>query len=228
MDFNEAKKIMEINKKFYDLLAEDFARTHASAMEEFASLAGYWQEGDKVLDLGCGNGRFYDLVCQPGKDIKYFGVDNSAQLIALAKQQYPLGQFILGDGLSLPFGDNFFDKVLCVAVLHHLPGYDMRREFLRQAWRVMKKSGQLILVVSPRERNWQLLLKYLWLKIIGKSRLDWGDFYEPWGEQGVRYFHVFSKKELRVLLEDSGWQVESLGVLTRQNGKRNIVVVAKK
>lgn len=219
---------MEINKKFYDLLADDFARTHASATEEFSVLSGYWQDGDRVLDLGCGNGRFYDLICQPGREIKYFGVDNSDQLIALAKKQYPLGQFILGDGLTLPFGDNFFDKVLCVAVLHHLPGYDMRREFLRQALRVIKKGGELILVVSSRERNWGQMIKYFWLKLIGKSRLDWGDFYEPWGEQGVRYFHVFSRKELKKLLEDSGWQVESLGILTRKNGKRNIIVVAKK
>lgn len=228
MDFNEAKKIMELNKRFYDLLADSFDQTRANAAVEFASLGGYWQEGDKVLDLGCGNGRFYNLVCQPGKDIKYFGVDNSSRLIALAKQKYPQGQFLLNDGLELSFSDEFFDKVLCVSVLHHLPGYDLRREFLRQALRVLKKNGQLILIVSPKGRNWRQWLKYFWLKLSGQSSLDWGDYYEPWGEEGMRYFHSFSKKELRGQLEEIGFKVESLGLLIRGNGRRNIIVVARK
>jgi len=223
---------MELNKRFYDLLAEDFSRTRANVWEEFKSLGEYWQDGDRVLDLGCGNGRFYDLVCQTGKNIKYFGVDNSRSLIAMAKQRYPQAQFILNDGLELPFGDDFFDKVLCVAVLHHLPGYDLRREFLRQALRVLKKDGVLILTswfASPGKRRWMNLLKYSWLKIIGKSNLDWGDFYESWGgNKGVRYFHNFGAKEMRGLLEDVGFKIESIGSLTRKSGERNLVVIARK
>ncbi|OGZ39743.1 MAG: hypothetical protein A3B04_01740 [Candidatus Portnoybacteria bacterium RIFCSPLOWO2_02_FULL_39_11] len=231
MDINEAKKIMELNKHFYNLLAEDFSRTRANIWEEFKSLGEYWQDRDQVLDLGCGNGRFYDLVCRPGKNIKYFGVDNSERLIAMAKQNYPQGQFILNDGLELPFGDEFFDKVLCIAVLHHLPGYDLRREFLRQARRVLKKDGLLVLTTwfaAPGKRRWRNLLKYSWLKIIGRSKLDWGDFYEPWGNKGVRYFHNFSAKEMRNLLEDVGFKIESIGFLTRKSGEKNLVVVARK
>src|SRR3989344_8442474 len=244
MDFTEAKKIMELNKRFYDLLAEDFAQTRANIWEEFRSLSEYWQDGDSVLDLGCGNGRFYDLVCQPGKNIKYFGVDKSERLIAIAKQRYPLAQFVLNDGLDLPFGDNFFDKVLCVSVLHHLPGYDLRREFLRQALRVLKRGGILVLTTwhaAMGKERWRSFLKYTWLKIISKSNLDWGDFYEGWGDKarppslrsgvsgrGVRYFHNFTAKELRRLLEDVGFRIESIGFLTRKSGEKNLVVVAKK
>lgn len=231
MDLNEAKKIMELNKRFYDLLADDFAQSRANVWEEFKSLGEYWQDGDQVLDLGCGNGRFYDLVCQPGKNIKYFGVDNSAKLVEMARQKYPQGQFIVNDGLGLPFGENFFDKVLCVAVLHHLPGYELRREFLRQAQRVLKKDGVLVLTTWSARSSGQrrkFLLKYSWLKIIGRSNLDWGDFYEPWTDKGVRYFHNFTAKELRALLEDVGFKIENIGFLTRKSGEKNIVVIARK
>ncbi len=231
MDFNEAKKIMELNKRFYDLLADDFSATHADVAGDFLSLGDYFQDGDQILDLGCGNGRFYDLVCQRNKQIKYFGVDNSSRLIELAKQKYPQGQFVLNDGLELPFGENFFDKVLCLSVLHHLPGYELRREFLRQIYRVLKKDGMLILaalLVGQRKQNWQLLLKYSWLKITGRSSLDWGDFYEPWGDKGVRYFHNFTTSEMRGLLEEVGFKVENVGFLIGKSGEKNIVVVARK
>jgi len=231
MDLTEAKKIMELNKRFYDLLADDFAQSRANVWEDFKSLGEYFREGDQVLDLGCGNGRFFDLVCGQGKTARYFGVDNSARLIELAKQKYPQGQFLVNDGLELPFGDNFFDKVLCIAVLHHLPGYDLRREFLRQAQRVLKKDGVLVLTtafLSLGSRRWLPILKYSWLKIIGRSRLDWGDFYEPWSDKGVRYYHNFSAKEMRELLEDVGFKIENIGFLTRKSGEKNIVVVARK
>jgi len=75
MDFNEAIKIMEINRQFYDLMAEEFSQTRSAIWEEFKSLSEYFQGGGQVLDLGCGNGRFYDLVVGKNEEIKYFGVD---------------------------------------------------------------------------------------------------------------------------------------------------------
>jgi len=245
MNFSEAKKIMELNKRFYDLMAEEFSRTRANVWEEFRSLSEYFQTGDKVLDLGCGNGRFFNLAVQPDRQVQYWGVDNSEKLIQLARQNYPAGQFVVGDGLELPFAEDFFDKVLCVAVLHHLPGYEMRREFLRQAHRTLKKGGLLVLAVWvawPRRRYLGLAAKYFWLKLAGRSKLDWGDFYEPWDNKarspslsqqavsgrGVRYFHNFSVSELRSLLEDSGFVIESLSFLDRLSGERNIIAIAKK
>ncbi len=232
MDFNEAKKIMDLNKRFYDLLADDFANANPNLWEEFKSLSEYFREGDRVLDLGCGNGRFYDLVCGQGKSARYFGVDNAERLVALARQRYPQGQFLVYNGVDLPFAENFFDKALCIAVLHHLPGYDLRREFLRQTHRVLKKGGCLVLITIWRDwlklSSWWQLIKYSWLKITGRSNLDWGDYYEPWGNKGARYFHGFTRKELKRLFKDAGFQVENIGILTRKTGQKNIVAVARK
>lgn len=223
---------MDLNTRFYDLLADDFSRINVNLWEEFRSLGEYFREGDQVLDLGCGNGRFYDLVCGQGKNARYFGVDNSSRLVEIARQRYPQGQFILNDGLRLPFADNFFDKILCIAVLHHLPSYGLRREFLLQAKRVLKKGGALVLTTIWLDRfrfqSWRCLIKYTWLKIIGRSKLDWGDFYEPWGNKGVRYFHGFTRKELRDLFEDIGFSIENIGLLNRKSGERNIVLIARK
>ena len=222
---------MQLNKQMYDLLTEDFSRTRATVWEEFKSLGEYFQDGDTVLDLGCGNGRFFELINGAGREIKYFGADNSEKLVQLAKQRYQAGKFVLTDGLILPFADNFFDKILCIAVLHHLPGRELQREFLREAYRVLKPNGRLILTTweaRPGKRRWRSLLKYTWLKIIGKSNLDWGDFYEPWGEKGLRYFHNFSKKELCQSLGEVNFDIQEAGFLNRRSGEKNLLVVAKK
>mgnify|MGYP001609320423 FL=1 len=163
MDLNEAIKIMKLNQQFYDLLAGEFSSTRAALWEEFGFLGDYFQSGEKVLDLGCGSGQFFEMLTRGGKNIQYFGVDNSAKLIGLAKGKYPQGQFVLTDGLKIPFADNFFDKALCFSVFHHLPSFELRREFLREIFRVLKPEGRLILTVwflKSRWKYWGLFLKY--------------------------------------------------------------------
>lgn len=226
---------MEENRLVYDSLAEDFSRTRSAIWEEFKSLRDYFQDGEKVLDLGCGNGRFFELFQDEAeKKVQYFGVDNSPKLLELAKQRYPQAQFILTDGLNLPFTENFFDKILCIAVLHHLPGYELRRQFLRQVHRVLRPGGLLILTtwhLWPNLRIWRhtkLFLKYTFLKLVGRSALDWGDMYESWGKKGQRYFHSISRGELRGLLEEVGFRVENMGFLVRKSGEKSLVAIAKK
>ena len=235
MKFNDAIKLMEENRRVYDSLAEDFSRTRSAIWEEFKSLKDYFQDGEKVLDLGCGNGRFFELFQDEAeKKVQYFGVDNSPKLLEMAKQRHPQAQFILTDGLNLPFAENFFDKILCIAVLHHLPGDELRRQFLRQAYRVLRPGGLLILTawyLWPNLRIWRhtkLFLKYTFLKLVGRSKLDWGDTYEPWGKKGQRYFHNISPRELKGTLDDVGFKIESISLLIRKSGEKSLVVIAKK
>jgi len=181
------------------------------------------------LDLGCGNGRLIELF--QDKEIEYFGVDNSEELIKIAKEKYPDKNFQTADALNLPFSGNFFDKVFSIAVLHQIPSKELRLQFLKEVKRVLKPGGQLILTVwvfhQPKELF--LIFKATLLKILSLSRLDFGDFFEPWGKKLQRYYHDFSKRELFNLAKEIGFRVKDVGVVRNKRGnRRNIYLILQK
>lgn len=224
-----ALKILDDVRAGYDKIAIDFSRTRKSVWEEFEFLSDYAKTGDKVLDLGCGNGRLVDSF--KGRAIDYVGLDNSEKLIEIAKQRNPSQSFRVFDGLTTPFKDNFFDKIFCIAVLHHIPGVSLRQEFLREAGRVLAPGGQLTLTtwhIWNRLSFWRLLFKFTLKKLTGKSELDFFDVMEPWGDKTERYFRNFRKRELRKLVAQSGLRIERFEVLVRKGWNKNLVIVAKK
>ena len=197
--------------------------------EELKFLEDYIKEGDKILDLGCGNGRLYELL--KNKPIDYYGIDNSEKLIEIAKSRYPNINFQVADALNLPFPENFFDKVVSVAVFHHIPSKDLRLQFLKEIKRTLKPGGILILVNWSLNtwKRFSLFLKYAFLKILGKSTLDFGDAFIPWRNTTLRYVHRFTKKEIKTLVKTSGLKVLEIKTSKRPKGKEsNILLIAEK
>ncbi len=235
MDINYAKYLLERTRQDYNLIAEDFSRTRSYLPQDFKLLAEYIKDGDKVLDLGCGNGRLIELF--QNKNVDYSGTDNSEKLIEIAKKKYPHGNFIVSSALSLPFPDNFFDKIYTLATFHHIPSRELRLQFLKEAKRVLRPGGLLILTVWnlwQRKTAWELLSKYTFQKLIGKSKLDFKDIFYPWkGSSGKRliqrYFHLFTQNELKEITREAGFNVKKNGIL-RTSGRKesNICLIAEK
>ena len=115
MDIDYAKKLLEKTRQDYNLIAEDFSRTRSQVWEELKFLENYANENEKILDLGCGNGRLYELFRE--KTVDYYGVDFSEGLIEIARKRYPQFKFQVADAFNLPFSADFFDKVFNIAVL---------------------------------------------------------------------------------------------------------------
>ena len=219
---------MDKTRRDYNLIAEEFSRSRDKFWEELRFLDGYVGDSERVLDLGCGNGRLYELFRK--KNVDYYGIDISERLVELAKRRYPQAKFWAADALNLPFFDNFFDKVISIAVFHHVPSKESRLKFLKEAKRVLKPGGTFILIVwNLNSFNKSLMfLKYGLKKILKRSSLDFGDAFLPWGEEVLRYVHRFSKGELVKLLGESGFKVEKLSILDRESSREsNILVTAK-
>ncbi len=227
-----AKQLLKKVYKDYNDIAEDFSRTRGSIWAEMEFLINkYSNKDDNILDLGCGNGRFYKAF----KDkVNYTGVDASEKLIEIAKEKYPEATFKVDDALKLSFEDNTFDSIYSFAVFHHFPSKEIRKEFLKEAKRVLKPDGNLIITVwnlLDNKKGRKLLLKYSLQKLIGKTKLGFKDIYYPWkrGDKEVkRYYHVFTKRELKKLLKEEGFKIKDLGKISRPNSTQsNLFIVGK-
>ncbi|MEK7627570.1 MAG: methyltransferase domain-containing protein [Patescibacteria group bacterium] len=231
-----AKKILEDTRRNYNLIADDFSRTRRNLWPELSFLKEYIKNGDKILDLGCGNGRLVELL--KDRDIEYTGVDNSERLIELARYKYSADKikFIVTDGFNLPFPDNYFDKIFSVAVLHHIPSRELRLKFLSEMRRVLKKDGIAVFMVWNlwQRKGIKFQIKYFLLKILGLSRLDFKDVLMPYKVKNariLRYYHAFTKKELSNLFLKAGFAVDKAGLLSRGDkggDYYNYYIIAKK
>lgn len=97
--------------------------------------------GTTVLDCGCGAGRFARMAADRGGRVA--GVDASEQLIAIAAERTPDGDFRTGDLESLPWPDDSFDLVTGFSSFQFA---DDKIRALAEAARV---SRDLVAVVIP-------------------------------------------------------------------------------
>ncbi len=92
-----------------------------------------------TLDVACGTGFLTRHL--PGV---VTGLDQSAQMLAIARERIPGGRFVQGDAMPLPFQDGSFDRVFTGHFYGHLRAGE-RERFVAEALRV---AGQLVVVDS--------------------------------------------------------------------------------
>jgi ubiquinone/menaquinone biosynthesis C-methylase UbiE len=149
--------------------------------------------GERVLDLGCGEGRHVISVYLE-QDVEAVGVDLSVQDLLTTRDKFeefategkPGGSFGLSsaNALALPFADNTFDKVICSEVLEHIPDYQAA---LREIDRVLKPGG---LFCASVPRHWP-------------ERICWA-FSEAYHMVPGGHLRIFNSDELRDQIEELG------------------------
>jgi ubiquinone/menaquinone biosynthesis C-methylase UbiE len=104
-------------------------------------------KGTRFLDLGSGVGWATALAVARGGVATGIGLDFSSRAIVMAAQrEAPRDQiaWVVGDGMTLPFGDATFDRVFSFGSMEHFP--DVRQGF-REMARVLTPDGRGVTVV---------------------------------------------------------------------------------
>jgi len=93
--------------------------------------------GERILDLGCGDGALTKVIAGLGVDV--LGIDASQDFVERARAE---GLDVRhGDGQNLPYEDASFDAVFSNAALHWMPDAD---GVLRGVSRVLKPGGRFV------------------------------------------------------------------------------------
>ena len=107
-----------------------------------------YASGETILDAGCGNGR--NMYWFFHNDFDMWGVDRDQRSIEQVKELYPKlsRNFKIAELTKLPFRDDFFDHLICSAVLHFAKDKDQFLEMFAELVRVLKPGGSLFIRIA--------------------------------------------------------------------------------
>jgi ubiquinone/menaquinone biosynthesis C-methylase UbiE len=109
--------------------------------------------GERVLDLGCGNGWATRLLAQTNAGVQAIGVDASPKMIARAEALHSLkirARYEVGAFEKLDFKDNHFDRIFSMEALYY--SSDLAQA-IRECFRVLKAGGSVETLVDYYEES---------------------------------------------------------------------------
>ena len=215
------EKIQKNLQKTYDLIANDFDAKRPktwSQVDNFLKKNNFVGNNNVLmLDMFAGSGRhsFYKTTIISTD----FSV-NMLKLINKKKTNKEKAPFpVLCDSLNLPFIDNCFDCIVCIAGIHHFKLKKQRKQVLYEMKRVLKKGGKFI--ISTWSKN-------AFEKDTPKN------YFCKWDKKHFRYYYLFEPKEFEELVESCRLKIEHVfedGIGKAKNiwieGRKNKTTPAK-
>jgi SAM-dependent methyltransferase len=171
---------------FYDIIADEFDKTRVRLWPCVISFLDEFQSNAEILDIGCGNGKYMNYR----DDINMKGIDISIKLIEICKNKG--FDVIKASMTNIPFNDNRFDGIICIASYHHLNNDNDRKKTLDEIYRILKPGGLAFievwgLVQTLPNKNAENFKK-------NSNLVKWKSV--KTGEIYYRYYNIYSDGEL--------------------------------
>jgi len=191
--------VMEIEntnvKSAYEIIGTHFSYTRPKIWYWIQDFLDQLSSNSSILDLGCGNGR--NMI---DENHNFIGVDNCSSFLNICQQKCL--NVLQSDITNLPFNDNTFDNIICIAVFHHLSNIERRMKCLNEMYRVLCPCGQILISVWSKNQSHNKKLNF-----------DYGKNLVPWkskngNTQCLRYYYIFENIELEKLLIKSNFIIQ--------------------
>jgi ubiquinone/menaquinone biosynthesis C-methylase UbiE len=114
------------------------------------------RRGEKIIDLGCGQGIFSRELARAGAEVT--GIDAAEYLIKSARGRSPEIKYFVASATDLrQFNNDSFDAASCIMAVQNMEPLE---RVVGEAARLLKPGGRLLLVMShpcfriPRQSGW--------------------------------------------------------------------------
>jgi tRNA (uracil-5-)-methyltransferase TRM9 len=233
-------KLLDLNLHFYQNVAA----------AQNPSLEYYWEgwykiknhalslttNSPKVLDIGCGNGRFENFLKKEMElNSDYTGIDFADQY-SVARNPSLTSKFVkadvIKDNWTSGFVSNKFDLVVAFGLIHHIPSSHDRQKFFDEVRSLIGPSSLFVFSTWEFATNPRLIKRilspqstrnFLDSQNIDMEDLELGDYILDWIKKIPlhRYAHSFTENEILEYLNKSGFELvdkfESDGRSLRRN-----------
>lgn len=165
---------------------------------------------DKILEVGCGNGYYLNLLNKSELNLTLVGIDNDSRALKDAKKfvKEDRVKLILTDASQLPFKDNIFDAVIISEVIEHVTD---EQKVLSEIYRVLKPKGVLVLTTCNID------YPFLWdpvnwfLQHFFKTHIKSGFWAGIWNQ----HLRLYKKSNLNDHIKKANFKIEISEFLTR-------------
>ena len=224
-------------KDTFERIAESYDRVRKKPWPNlitFMKENNFIKKNMLVLDLGCANGR-HTKYLEPFSDLS-IGIDISFNFVKIAKSTNYGNkiQYLNSEISKLPFKDETFSHVICIASLHHLKK-PARITALKEIYRILYPNGTCLFTVWIRDQERFLpilFLDLLFLNFLSKEK-SYGDVMVPWRDQDQmtiahRFYHLFSREEVECLIKTTDFHIINIKKFAGKSGQENYFVLLMK
>lgn len=162
----------------------------------FSAVKNVSEKVSLVLDVGCADGVFTNVILNTTKASKIIGLDVIKTSIDWAKKHWKNNKkmrFVVGDAHDLKFRSNTFDAIYCLEALEHVAD---PTKVLLEFKRVMKKNGFGVFLV-PSDNNLFKIIWWLWLNFYPRGWV-WRD----------THIQTYKDNYLPVVCKKVGFKIE--------------------
>lgn len=214
--------LIQLNQKFYLDNATSFHKTRQHPWNGWAQLVELLPADILMaVDVGCGNGRWFDFLEKENGPKKAIGLDIDSYMLQQSRLKFGNNEgysFFQADciqDISQVLNKLVTDKATVVTsfgLWHHIPSYELRLYNLHQLANHVAENGFLCVSLwqfaSDPTYNHRLIKPEAVAAKVGVAveEFEEGDYFLGWQDQAeaLRYCHSFNDEEIERLAKDLG------------------------